>query len=219
MEVAIYLNNIDKSAKKRIKKKIIIATESKNHVVKTPLTHATLNSAKSGALIAMITSSIAVILAWWKGEININDAIKVLLHESVEGGVKSATTNVISTGTRHALFRSGAAHLARSHAPVAIATTFIMAATLIYKDIKKYRIGELSRRRVLLNAILHLTSSAVKTCVTILLGSLGAIAGANYGQIGTIIGATIGATVGYIGMGKLIKFMTTSVQKDKIINI
>lgn len=198
-----------RTKKKNIKNKVVVQTGgSQHHVVPTHLTYATINSTESGALTAMVSSGIAIIMAWWRGEMKVNDAFSFLLHDAIEGGAKGATTNVISTGTRHALVRSGAANLARGHAPTAIATTFIMASILIYQDIKKYHNGELSKGKLVANAVRHLTISAAKTCVTIVFGGVGAVLGSKYGPIGTIVGATIGATVGYIGIGKLIEFIS-----------
>lgn len=221
LSVARNTARIISGRKKIAKSKLIIKTDApkqhvsglQQHIIKPDLTHATISSAESGAVIAIVTATFAIMVSWWRGQVSLAEAGKLIFREAFQGGAKSATTNVVSLGAKHALFRNGAVHLARSHAPVAIAATCIAASTAICTDIKKCRKGEMKKGKVATNALLHISRSAFKTCITIATGGIGGIVGAKYGQIGTVIGATLGATVGYIGSIKIINLITVLVSK------
>lgn len=169
--------------------------------------HPSLDSIGTGVMIGTATAAVSIVAAYHRGEQTITEAARGIGRASVVSGTKSASVTALSNTTKHVLFRGGARHLARSHAPIIIAATIIDAVVNIYKDIKRCRAGEITKLKVFYNAVLHLIRSATKTIAAVVGGTVGAYYATGQESWVAMVYATLGATIAYIAVTKSINLV------------
>ena len=145
--------------------------------------------AKAGAVAGAGVSALTAGYDLCKGNIDLGEATERVLIETATGAVRGAMVNAGGALVKQGLVRAGAQGLARSSAPVAIASGLLEVGG----DVYRYANGELSGE--------ELACAAGKTAVRTGATWAGAEAGAALGTaicpgLGTVVGGLLGGLLG-----------------------
>ena len=126
-------------------------------------------------------SSLRNFLAYQRGDIAGDQAVKNVTKDTVTSGVRSGSAGALGVGIRYAAMKTGAKVLAKSNVATAVASGIVDTAVTVYAYAKGEITGQEAGERL-----------GGTACGTISGIGVGAAAGTILGPLGTVVGAIAG---------------------------
>lgn len=176
--------------KASVGQKIKQPAASKKGGIKGELVGAVRGGAIAGVIVDGGLSSIRNINAFRKGEKTASEATLSIAKDSAKGAGRGAVVGAASVGAKQVLLKVGARGLARSSAPIAIATTGLEVG----KDVIRYVKGSISGEELIEKSGKNVAKGGTAwACAE---GC--ALIGSCLGPFGTIVGGLAGGMAGFL---------------------